>query len=278
TICYADQDDLSVGTVTDNARPTALITTSNGITNDADVGLTTGGDLTISQLVNITGVNSDLTLEVTGSVTQTAALSAAGLQILGSGVVHLDNSNNDVDTLAASHSHTISYTDKDDLSVGTVTDTACPTPPTSGITNDADVRLTTFGNLTINQAVSITGGNDLTLDVTLGSVTQTAAISASGLQLLGSGAVHLDNGANDVDTLAAQHSGTICYADQDDLSVGTVTDNARPTALITTSNGITNDADVGLTTGGDLTISQLIQITGVNSDLTLEVTGSVNQT
>src|SRR5262249_40232352 len=165
----------------------------------------------------------------------------------------------------------------DGLTVGTVTDSACPTPPTSGITNDADVRLTTHGDLAINQAISLSG-HDLTLDVTAGSVTQTAAITAGGLQLLGTGAVHLDNNANDVDTIAAQHSGTICYADQADLAVGTVTDNARPTATITTSNGISNDADVGLTTGGDLTISQLVQITGVNSDLTLEVTGSVTQT
>src|SRR4029078_6185005 len=155
------------------------------------------------------------------------------------------NSANDVDTLAAQHSGTISYTDFDDLAVGTVTDTACPTAAvttSSGITNNADVRLTTGGNLAINNLVTITGGNDLTLDVT-GTVTQTAAISATGLQILGTGAVNLDNSANDVDTLAAHHSGTICYADFDDLAVGTVTDAARPTAVITTTSGITNNAD-----------------------------------
>src|SRR6185369_4918899 len=201
---------------TDSARPTAVITTSSGITNDADVGLTTGGALAINQAINITG-SGDLTLEVTGTLTQTAAIKASGLQILGTGAVHLDQSGNDVDTLAAQHSGTISYTDVDDLSVGTVTDTACtPSTSTSGITNDADVRLTTGGNLAINQSISITGGNDLTLDVT-GTVTQTAAISATGLQLLGTGVVNLDHGANDVDTIAAQHSGTICYTDVDDL-------------------------------------------------------------
>ena len=278
TICYTDVDDLTVGTVSDAARPTAVITTSSGITNDADVGLTTGGNLTINNLVQITGVTSDLTLDVTGSVTQTAAIHARGLQILGTGVVNLDNNANDVDTLAAEHSQTISYTDANALSVGTVTDSACSTAETSsGITNDADVRLTTGGNLSINNLVTISGGHDLTLDVT-GSVTQTAAISAHGLQLLGTGAVDLEHAANDVDTLAAQHSGTICYTDVDDLTVGTVSDAARPTAVITTSSGITNDADVGLTTGGNLTINNLVQITGVTSDLTLDVTGSVTQT
>ena len=186
TICYTDVDDLAVGTVSDAARPTAVITTSSGITNDADVGLTTGGNLTINNLVQITGVTSDLTLDVTGSVTQTAAIHARGLQILGTGVVNLDNNANDVDTLAAEHSQTISYTDANALSVGTVTDSACSTAATSsGITNDADVRLTTGGNLSINNLVTISGGHDLTLDVT-GMVTQTAAISA-GLAALGDG-------------------------------------------------------------------------------------------
>ena len=89
--------------------------------------------------------------------------------------------------------------------------------------------LTTGGNLTLTNLIQITGGNDLTLDVT-GTVTQSAAISASDLQILGSGAVNLDNSANDVDTIAAQHSGTICYTDSDDLAVGTVTDSAQPSA------------------------------------------------
>src|SRR4029079_15207386 len=184
--------------------------------------LTTGGNLSINDLVKITGTN-DLTLDVTGPLTQTAAIQATGLQILGTGAVraegfeirgagavHLENNANDVATLAAQHSGTLSYHDANTLSVGTVTDAACATATittTSGITNDADVRLTTGGNLSLDNLVKITGGNDLTLDVT-GTVTQTAAIQATGLQLLGSGAVDLENAANDVVTLAAQHSGT----------------------------------------------------------------------
>ncbi|MCP6565168.1 hypothetical protein NL503_27715, partial [Klebsiella pneumoniae] len=92
-------------------------------------------------------------LEVTGTVTQTAKITAAGLQLLGSGAVHLDNAINDVDTLAADHTGTICYTDFDALVVGTVSDEACPLGPTSGITNDADVALTTGGALSINNGV-----------------------------------------------------------------------------------------------------------------------------
>src|SRR5213075_1739542 len=132
----------------------------------------------------------DLTLDVTGTVIQTAAITATGLQILGSGAVNLDHNANDVDTIAAQHSGTISYHDANSLTVGTITDSAQPTAAittSSGITNNADVRLTTGGNLAIHNLVQITAGNDLTLDVT-GTVTQTAAITATGLQILGNGA------------------------------------------------------------------------------------------
>src|SRR4029078_11709140 len=89
--------------------------------------------------------------------------------------------------------------------------------------------------------------------------------------------VHLENNANDVATLAAQHSGTISYHDANTLSVGTVTDAAAPTATITTTSAITNDADVRLTTGGNLSLDNLVKITGGN-DLTLDVTGTGTQT
>src|SRR5207253_2479446 len=131
--------------------------------------------------------------------TQTAAISATGLQLLGTGAINLDNSANDVTIIAANHSGTISYHDANSLSVGTVTDSAQPTATiitTSGFINNADVRLTTLGNLAINNLVQITGGSDLTPQPTA-ALTQTAAISATGLQLLGTGAINLENVAND---------------------------------------------------------------------------------
>src|SRR5205085_442338 len=150
-----------------------------------------------TNLVTITGGN-DLTLDVIGTVTQTAAISASGLQLLGAGAVNLDNNANDVATIAANHSGTISYHDANALSVGTVTDSAQPTAAIttiSGITHSADVSLPTRRNPALTNLVPITGGNDLTLEVT-GTLTQTAAISATGLQLLGAGAVNLNNNTN----------------------------------------------------------------------------------
>src|SRR5256714_5224560 len=97
-----------------------------------------------------------------------------------------------------------------------------------GITSTGnDVKLTVqAGGLSIGQAVS-TGAGDLTLNV-VGPVTQTLSgiITGTGLQLLGSGTVNLDQAANNVVTLAANYSGTISYLDINTLTVGTVASTA----------------------------------------------------
>src|SRR5207244_10677697 len=113
--------------------------------------------------------------------------------------------------------------------------------------NNNGVKLTgRRGGLALNQAVNL-GAGDLTLDVRANSaVTQTASglITASGLQLLGSGTVNLDQDGNNVATLAGSYNGTISYRDANGLVVGTVTDTAMgPT---TTSGRMTSDDDVKL--------------------------------
>src|SRR5207302_1069564 len=144
------------------------------------------------------------------------------------------------------HSGTLSYRDVSGLSVGTVTDTALTSPATSGITDNADVRLTTGGGLTSETHVSPRISGDLPMNAT-GTVTQTAEISATGLQLLGSGAVNLDLSAIPARSSADSHSGTLSYRDVSGLAVGTVTDTALTSPA---TSGITDNADVRLTTGG----------------------------
>src|SRR6476620_11266017 len=155
TISYLDINGLSVGTVTDTAMTPN--TTTSGITSTGnDVKLTVlAGGLTIGDAVGPLGADDitlgagTLTLNITGNVTQTSGnvITAAGLQLLGSGSVHLDESGNNVATLAASYSGSISYTDANSLTVGTVTDTAMtPNSTTSGISSsNNDVKLTVLG-------------------------------------------------------------------------------------------------------------------------------------
>src|SRR5947208_1095407 len=144
-------------------------TTTSGISSGGnDVKLTVqAGGLSIGAGV-ATGAG-DLTLNVVGAETQTASgiITGTGLQLLGSGTVNLDTANNNMATITASYTGTISYLDVNGLTVGTVTDTAMtPNTTTSGISSSGnDVKLTMqAGGLAINQAVS-TGAGDLTLNV-----------------------------------------------------------------------------------------------------------------
>src|SRR5207302_896583 len=136
----------------------------------------------------------------------------------------------------------ISYRDANGLVVGTVTDTSMGTTTTSGITsNNSDVKLTALvGGLALNQAITL-GAGELTLDVRANSgVTQTATglITASGLQLLGSWTVNLDQHANNVSSPTRRSSDLISYRDANGLVVGTVTDTSMGT---TTTSGITSN-------------------------------------
>src|SRR5437867_4007822 len=219
-------------------------------TNDVKLTVLLGG-LSLNQGVTLGA--GDLTLDVRGAaaVTQTATglITASGLQLLGSGTVNLDQDGNNVATIAAGYSGSISYRDANGLVVGTVTDTAMGTTTTSGITsNNNDVKLTVLlGGLALNEAVNL-GAGDLTLDVRANSaVTQTATglVTASGLQLLGSGTVNLDQDANNVTTIAASYNGTISYRDANGLVVGTL---SLHDALTISTSGITsNNNDVKLT-------------------------------
>src|SRR5256714_1949865 len=96
-----------------------------------------------------------------------------------------------------------------------------PSTTTSGITSGGnDVKLTVqAGGLFIGQSVS-TGAGDLTLNV-VGPVTQTVTglITGTGLQLLGSGTVNLDQAHNNAATTAASHSRTINYLDDNGLAL-----------------------------------------------------------
>src|SRR5437762_2117402 len=161
-------------------RPSA---TTHGISsNNSDVKLTVlAGGLTIGEGAvstdDITLGSGNLTLNVVGNVTQTAGnvITAAGLQLLGSGSVDLDEPANNVATLAASYSGPISYTDDNTLIVQTGTDTPInphTTPTRRSSDLNSDVKLTVLaGGLTIGEGAVSTdditlGLGNLTLNVT----------------------------------------------------------------------------------------------------------------
>src|SRR5206468_7594667 len=126
----------------------------------------------------------------------------------------------------------------------------------SGITSTShDVKLTTGGDLTIGQAVTL--GTAYVTRTVPDNVTERASaiLTAAGLQLMGAGSAHLDNGANDVTTLAASFNEIGRASGSESLTVGTVSDGFSG---MTTSGITTTSPDVKLTAGSDLTIGQAV--------------------
>ncbi len=236
----------------------ALTFLSGVVTSGGNFNLVTAGGLSIDAAPLDAGAG-DVTLNAAGAVTQTTAITAGRLQLLGAGSFTLTNASNAVGTLAANTTGTISYRDQDDLTVGTVT--------TAGIiTVGTNVRLRTGGALAITNPINV-GTADLTLEAG-GVVVQTAAITAGGLELLGTGPFNLTLATNNVARLAANTTGAISYRDANGLEVGTVN-----------TVGITSTDDaVSLQTGGNLVLNAPIDLIDVGTAaLTLTSAGTITQ-
>ncbi|MEZ6134697.1 MAG: hypothetical protein R3C53_07290 [Pirellulaceae bacterium] len=262
---FTDANTLVVGSVTVDGMTVTGVTTTND-----DVKLTVlAGNLNINNAIALgTG---DLFLDVTGNVSQTAAITAAGLGLMVDGTTTLNNVANNVTTLAADNGGQTLFTDADTLVVGSVTvDGMTVTGVTT--TND-DVKLTVLvGNLDINNAIAM-GTGDLFLDIT-GNVAQTAAIASAGLGLMVDGTTTLTNVGNSFATLAADNGGTIDVSTTADLTIGSVTVDGM------TVDDVVAPADITITAASILDGDTLpdnpvdFDIDGANVTLTA-TTGSI---
>ena len=211
-------------------------------------------------------VDNDLFLNVAGNITQTAAISGSGLGLSVSGSTTLNNSSNDFSTLALSNNDPTSYTDLNDLSIGSV---MVPGFTLVGITTAGDdVSLLSSGNLSINNAVNL-GGGDLLLDVN-GNISQSSSIAGTGLALRVNGTTTLSNPGNDFNTIAMDNGGLSFFTDADGLDVGNVNVNGSGIAGILTSSD-----DVVLTIGNNCSILNSIVLGA--GDLFFNVTGNLSQ-
>ncbi|MGB0372998.1 MAG: filamentous hemagglutinin N-terminal domain-containing protein, partial [Opitutales bacterium] len=113
------------------------------------------------------------------------------------------------------------------------------------------------GDIDIDGALNV-GANDLGIE-TGGSVTQSAAITATGLALLGAGTKTLENSSNDVVDIATDGAGSVSFVNLDDFNVDGVTVNG------TTTSGLNSDGDIILSVlSGDLTINTDSDTNGTN--------------
>ena len=314
-----DIDGFSVGTVVADAVSAdramvamngtidaAAMSVTGVTTSGDDVKLTSDGNLSVDEAINLVGGN--LFLDVNGDVSQstTGTINAAGLGLMVDGETVL-NEANDIDVLAANNNGITRINDIDDLTVGIVTVEAVSADRamtamngtvdaaamsiTGVTTSNDDVKLTAAGDVALLQAVDV-GAGELFLDVN-GNVTQSidGTINADGLGLTVVGDVFLNNIANNTNNLAADVVGTLNYSDTDGFTIaslecdGIVISGITTTVdlnVITSDGSVFQDDDAPLTIGGDTSFSTGagdICLTNVNNifdgEISLITTGEV---
>ncbi|WP_457280513.1 two-partner secretion domain-containing protein [Polaromonas sp. P5_D5] len=218
----ATTGNLAVKTVSSSSvslsAAAGAITDANGAANNiSGTSLTASSQNGIALGTNVSGAQALSTTGAAGDITITAANA-------------IDTSNFSVSTNAGS-AQTVSLASNAGITVGGA----------FGNSQDKLKLITTGGNIAVNGALT---ASELTLN-TAGTSTQSAAITATGLELLGTGSHTLNNAGNAVTTLAG-NTGNVSYSQAGALAIGTV-----------------NTA--GLTASGKV----LVRATGAAGDITL---------
>ncbi|WP_426113163.1 filamentous hemagglutinin N-terminal domain-containing protein, partial [Massilia sp. PWRC2] len=191
--------------------------------NTGNVSFAAGAGFVIGT-VNTVGLHTSakLVLGTDASVTQSAAISAAGLDLQGaSGHYLLTDSGNAIGTLAG-NTASASVLDNSGLVVGSV---------------GASHGISTSANLSLSSSAA---------------VTQTAPITAAGLELLGGGSVVLNDGGNRIDTLAG-HTGDVRVTVNGGAAIGSVNGSV----------GLASSGDIHLSSDGTVTQSQKLTASGL---------------
>ncbi|WP_114652545.1 beta strand repeat-containing protein [Polynucleobacter necessarius] len=212
------------------------------------------------------GVNN-LTLYTTGPVTQSADITAAGLELLGTGGTYtLTNTSNAITTLAG-NTGTISFLDDGGFSVGTVSRVGVTASGTVTLASAANISLanniTTTGAQTYNGNVVLAANTTLATtnsDVSFGGTLRGDTAGRTLTIAAGTGAVSFTGAVGTTYTLGATA-----------ITAATVTNSSTwigNSTLGITGNAVVNGAISGITT---------LNISG-NTSLGANVTSSSTQT
>lgn len=253
----------SLGTNFDNTG--GSITTTGGTISLAHTGtvlvagaMTSGGgdigiegdSITVSAHANSGAGRTTLNAVMSGVTVTSGRVSAAELLLLGSGAFVVTNTMNAVDTFAANVSGAVTFTNGAAFNVGTV-------GITSGITSGGfGVSLASGDRITLDRGINA-GMGAVSLVATDGVLQNTGAtILGDTLTLTGVGAFDLRETTNDVNSIAAAVSGSVMYADTNDLIV-----NATGVNVTGATPG------VEIAAGGALTLTGNVRAVGGSVDL-----------
>jgi filamentous hemagglutinin family protein len=265
-----------------NPSNSGTVSLSSAITTNASTGhlaLQTGGNITINNALTL-GTARTLTLNAAGAgstVTQSAAIQASGLRLLGSSVNYsLTNIGNTIGTIAA-NANSVALNNTSALSVGTLGNT-------SGITtNNGMVSLTSGGAISGSGPIN-SGLGAITLNTASGSGTYSGVITSSGsLTKSGTGTVtfsadHVRSGSTSVTggTLVIGTNGTSGNLGSGNVSLS----NGATLAIsrsdsINLSNSISGTGNVlASSSAGTLTLSNM----AVNGNVSASAAGDVSVT
>jgi filamentous hemagglutinin family protein len=221
TITAAGLELLGAGGVYNLNTQNNAITTLAGSTGTVKFRDNSGFDIGTVNTIGLT-IAGNATLDTTGTVTQSQAIAAAGLELLGAGGTYqLNTQNNAISTLAG-NTGTVKFRDNSGFDIGTV------------------------------NTIGLTTGGNATLDTT-GNVTQSQAVTAAGLELLGTGGTYNLASVNNAITTLAVNSGTVKIKDNTGFSIGTVNSTV----------GATASGYIALNSTGTVTQSQKIMAAGL---------------
>ncbi|NDF68950.1 MAG: hypothetical protein EB143_05490, partial [Actinobacteria bacterium] len=141
----------------------------------------------------ITATSSNVSLNATGAVTQSAAITGSGLAMIGTGSFTLTNTSNNVSTIAAGTSSaraaSISYRDSNTVTIGSVNPT--------GIWSSGDVLIeTATGDLTFSESINTTSGSSTA--VTLNAGRDASAGTSTGGNIIVSGSPTITMGSGGI--------------------------------------------------------------------------------
>jgi filamentous hemagglutinin family protein len=243
--------------ITNNSTITGAggVTLTAGYSGFAPVGtLTNTGTITNGGGTNTAAINLNGDIMVLNGGTVTAGAAAVNLNNVTSANAINIGSTTDVASLTLELSNaelaTISTTGL--VSIGNTGNSGAITIATNPINLTNNTALVNGnGGIAVNSAINA-GTKNLTLNSS-GTVTQSAGITAAGLELLGTGSYTLTNIANTFATVAG-NAGSISLFDSAALSVGTVN-----------TAGLTSTGTVSLTSGGAISQTAAISSSGLTT-------------
>jgi filamentous hemagglutinin family protein len=281
----------------------ALSDNTNTVTNFAaattndDLAFRDDGGFVIGAVDGSNGLSvgtATATLTSTGTVTQTQAITAQGLALAGSGATWtLTNAANDVDTLAG-NTGTVSFTDVDDLVIGTAGGVAGLTVNSTTLTLNVGGALTQTAALTGVNRLTLTAGGAIDLDedgvantiATLGAVARGGAFSladsAGGLTLDGAvGAAAATASVRTVGALTLTSNATVAASGAGDVVLAATSGeftNSRGADAVSLGTGrflIYSDTRDGATEGGLTGVREYTRSYAANSPSSVTRSGNV---